>query len=435
MKDIDLEETTRSRGEGVDSVRQSRYLELFDAVQDIIYVRDFEGVILDINDAGARFFGREKAQMIGATLHKTMSDKEAQSLLFTNQHLLEKGLDRSTVEMINADGEERTLETTTSLMNDQLGRPVGVYGIMRDVTDSVRLQSSLQIANEKFVTIAMILSQEKDKTEQALADAQKQRHEADRQRQIVEASQALLKIDHARKTEELDDARNFQLSLLPKGLPILDYAEIAVSMRTATEVGGDYYDFCASDDGSLTIAFGDATGHGLRAGILGATAKSYFQMLASRSTNLDLIHSMNLGFKSIKLQSLYMSILLMKLRKGAARIVSAGMPPLFFYRAAERSVEVIELRGFPLGLYADCAYDEVELPIQPGDVLLLASDGLVELFDGHQEFGADRVRSLLNSSAADGPQAVVSRMTDAVEGFRGERALQDDLSMIAIRMR
>ncbi|HVT04651.1 MAG TPA: SpoIIE family protein phosphatase [Thermoanaerobaculia bacterium] len=436
MNEFDLRERSPENTEaGETPAQDNRYRELFDAVQDIIYVRDFDGVILDINDAGARFFGRSRDQMIGATLHKTTSDKEAQSLLFTNQHLLEKGTDRSTVEMRNADGEERTLESTTSLMYDAAGRVVGVYGIMRDVTESVLLQKSLEIANEKFVTIAMILNDEKNKTDEALQEAQIQRSEAERQRVIVEEAQSLLKIDHARKTEELEDARRFQLSLLPPALPLLACADIAVCMRTATEVGGDYYDFSSSPDGTLTIAFGDATGHGLRAGILGATAKSYFQMLASRSSNLELIHSMNLGFKSIQLQSLYMSILLLKLQAGEARIVSAGMPPVFLFHNATESVEMIELRGFPLGLYANCSYDEHTLRLQPSDVLLLVSDGLVELFNGQEEFGYDRVRRILASCTGLDAVTIIDRLTTDADAFRGDRPLQDDLSIIAIRMR
>lgn len=436
MREIDApgqtHEPSRNRTE---AAVDGRYHQLFDTVQDIIYVRDFNGVILDINAAGARFFGRTKEQMIGATLHRTSSDREARSLSFTNHHLLENGTDRSTVEMANAAGEERILESTTCLMYDALGEAVGVYGIMRDVTDSVRLQQSLEIASEKFMTIAMILSKEKTRTEEALEEAKAQRTEAERQRAIVEEAQSLLKIDHARKTEELEDARRFQLSLLPSGLPPVSWADIAVCMRTATEVGGDYYDFYTSPDGTLTLALGDATGHGLRAGILGATAKSYFQMLAARSTNLELIHSMNLGFKSIKLQSLYMSMLLLKLRPGEARIVSAGMPPVFLLHGASREVEMIELRGFPLGLYADGVYDELTLRLDPSDVLVLVSDGLAEFFDGSEEFGYERIRHTLGFCTGLDAAAIIERLTSEIDAFREEQPLQDDLSIIALRMR
>ncbi len=81
---------------------------------------------------------------------------------------------------------------------------------------------------------------------------------------------------HARKTHELEEARNLQLSLLPGQLPQLPNLEIAVYMKTATEVGGDYYDFKVAADGTLNIALGDATGHGMQAGTMVTLMKGLF---------------------------------------------------------------------------------------------------------------------------------------------------------------
>ena len=67
-------------------------------------------------------------------------------------------------------------------------------------------------------------------------------------------------VDNARKTHELEEARKLQLSMLPKELPQLPHLEIGVFMKTATEVGGDYYDFHLADNGTLTVAIGDVAG-------------------------------------------------------------------------------------------------------------------------------------------------------------------------------
>ncbi len=79
----------------------------------------------------------------------------------------------------------------------------------------------------------------------------------------TEAEKRVLEVENERKTKELEEARQLQLSMLPKELPKLPHLGIAAFMRTATEVGGDYYDFIVQEDGTLNIAFGDATGHGL----------------------------------------------------------------------------------------------------------------------------------------------------------------------------
>ena len=86
----------------------------------------------------------------------------------------------------------------------------------------------------------------------------------------------LAEAESARKTRELDEARNLQLSMLPKQLPKLPHLDIAVYMKTATEVGGDYYDFHVHADGTLTVILGDATGHGMMSGMMVSIMKSLF---------------------------------------------------------------------------------------------------------------------------------------------------------------
>ena len=76
-----------------------------------------------------------------------------------------------------------------------------------------------------------------------------------------------------RRAQELEEARHLQLSMLPKKLPNLPHLDIAAYMKTASEVGGDYYDFHLGEDGTLTIAVGDATGHGLKAGTMVSVVK------------------------------------------------------------------------------------------------------------------------------------------------------------------
>ena len=94
--------------------------------------------------------------------------------------------------------------------------------------------------------------------------------------QEMEIERRVLEADNVRKTKELEEARALQLSMLPNELPVLPNLDIAVSMKTATEIGGDYYDFDLMPDGTLTVALGDATGHGTKAGMMVVIAKSRF---------------------------------------------------------------------------------------------------------------------------------------------------------------
>jgi HAMP domain-containing protein len=98
----------------------------------------------------------------------------------------------------------------------------------------------------------------------------------ERTRKEQELQQRMLEMEYSRKSVELEEARRFQLSMLPKDLPAHGAFDVAVSTETATEVGGDYYDFHLSPKGALTIAVGDATGHGAKAGTMITVAKTLF---------------------------------------------------------------------------------------------------------------------------------------------------------------
>jgi serine phosphatase RsbU (regulator of sigma subunit) len=253
--------------------------------------------------------------------------------------------------------------------------------------------------------------------------------------QDLEVAQARLQTEYERKSRELEDARLFQLSLLPKVLPDHPAFEIAVSMRTATEVGGDYYDFLLADDGVLTAAVGDATGHGARAGTMVTAVKSLFSAFASRTTPRELLAEAARAVKRMELERMAMGLCLVRLEGGKLTVSSAGMPPVLLHRAREGRAEEIVLVGMPLGGLLS-AYDERRLEIQPGDTLLLMTDGLPELTDPEGEpFGYGRVRETFEGLGGKRPEDVIAGLTAAAETWAGGQPAKDDITLVAIRVR
>ncbi|HEY9421244.1 MAG TPA: SpoIIE family protein phosphatase, partial [Thermoanaerobaculia bacterium] len=250
-----------------------------------------------------------------------------------------------------------------------------------------------------------------------------------------EIAQALLQTEYERKSQELEDARLFQLSLLPKVLPDHPAYEIAVSMRTATEVGGDYYDFHLADDGALTAAVGDATGHGARAGTMVTAVKSLFSAFASRTTPRELLAEAARAVKRMELERMAMGLCLVRLEGGTLTVSAAGMPPILLHRSRDGAAEEIALVGMPLGGLLS-AYDERRLEIQPGDTVLLMSDGLPELTDPEGEpFGYVRVRETFESLGGKTPEDVIAGLTAAAEAWAAGQAPKDDITLVAIRVR
>ena len=101
-----------------------------------------------------------------------------------------------------------------------------------------------------------------------------------RKLETEELERQLLEVENTRKTEELEEARELQMSMLPDAPPELPNLDVAFEMRPATEVGGDYYDFNLTEEDQLTIAIGDATGHGMNAGLVVSAVKSLFKTSA-----------------------------------------------------------------------------------------------------------------------------------------------------------
>ena len=108
---------------------------------------------------------------------------------------------------------------------------------------------------------------------------------AELQAKAAETQARLIQADNDRKTKELEEARELQLSMLPKELPVISHLDIAVYMKTATEVGGDYYDFIIKDagkNGQIAIAVGDVSGHGISSALLMATVRSSLRQRLSQ---------------------------------------------------------------------------------------------------------------------------------------------------------
>ena len=128
----------------------------------------------------------------------------------------------------------------------------------------------------------------------------------------------MIQAENERKTEELEEARQLQLSMLPKEFPHSPILDIAVYMKTATEVGGDYYDFNVGLDGTLTAAIGDATGHGMKAGTIVSMAKALFSSGGSKLDMKTYFNQSSDALKEIELGRLMMAFMMIKIKNNSS---------------------------------------------------------------------------------------------------------------------
>jgi len=248
-----------------------------------------------------------------------------------------------------------------------------------------------------------------------------------------EAERHVLEAEREQRQAELDAARRLQLAMLPQSAPTIRGVDVAYRMVTATEVGGDYVDVRSGDNGRALLAVGDATSHGLQAGMVVAVAKSLFQGVSPEETPADVLHRIGQGLQSMSERHASMAMVVMAASEGHFEVASAGMPPLLVRRGVSGSVEEVLLPGVPLGTLPDPTYPVRKISVASGDVVLVISDGVVEALDSDDEpFGYERAAAHLAGLAGATAEEVVAEVLDAVMAFAGDVPLQDDVTILAM---
>lgn len=246
----------------------------------------------------------------------------------------------------------------------------------------------------------------------------------------------LVEAENERKTHELAQARALQLSMLPRGLPSVPGLDISAATHTAAEVGGDYYDVRAGGDGGLLVAFGDATGHGLSAGIVVTAAKALFTSLPADGALPELLASCDDVLRGMRLPGLQMCLALARVSPRQVAVVSAAMPPILIHHASTDSIEELGSGDLPLGSRIPLRYEERRLELRSGDTLLFASDGLAELLDPDgRELGYSGAADMFHRASGGASAAeVVERLGAAAQAFRRDHPQDDDITFVVVRV-
>jgi serine phosphatase RsbU (regulator of sigma subunit) len=257
----------------------------------------------------------------------------------------------------------------------------------------------------------------------------------EQERQAVEerSERRLVEAENQRRTRELQEARRLQLAMLPRQAPAIAGIDMAFRMVTATEVGGDYVDIRAASPGGALVAVGDATSHGLHAGMVVAVAKSLFHGVDPEEQPVAVLQRIDDGLQEMQERYASMAAVVLRIAGEQVQIASAAMPPLLILRAGTTQVEEVLLPGVPLGTLTGTSYQQRQIAIAPGDILLLMSDGLVEAMSPDQQlFGYERVSQRLACLGGASAEEVVDAMQAEVTSFLAGGTPQDDITIVAL---
>jgi serine phosphatase RsbU (regulator of sigma subunit) len=252
----------------------------------------------------------------------------------------------------------------------------------------------------------------------------------------AEAQNKIIQAENERKTKELEEARQLQLAMLPKSIPEIQNLDIAVYMKTATEVGGDYYDFKVQENGVLNIGIGDATGHGLQAGTMITLMKGFFTSDVARFSPQKFLEHCNSMIRDIKLGRILMSFSHLRFENKRLIISSAGMPPIYYHHKKNNRTEEIIIRGMPLGAMQSSSYKIVEKELNGNDTILLLTDGLPEQMNSNKViFDYSRVLKYFDEIAENTPDDIIKSFVKKADEWMNGTAQADDITFIVIKVK
>lgn len=216
--------------------------------------------------------------------------------------------------------------------------------------------------------------------------------------------------------------------LAPSAVPLPPGVESAAALIPAVGVlAGDWYDVVAAEDGSVTLCLMDVSGHGQTTGVFALHAKN----LILAALRQGLTPGAALTWVAATLgdtEDMFLTAVLANVSGGRCRYANAGHPPVLVVGNGPRWLEPTGPLLGPL----EAVWDDAEVELAADEVLLAYTDGVLEARDAHgEEFGEERLAALAESAAVEGPDAVVSRCLDAVNGWAAGD-VDDDLTMVAL---
>jgi predicted ester cyclase len=240
--------------------------------------------------------------------------------------------------------------------------------------------------------------------------------------------------ERERVEQEMRVARGIQQASLPKEVPTLEGWEVCPLYQPAREVGGDFYDFLELPNGRLGLVVGDATGKGVPAALVMASARSMLRALAQASESPgDVLGRVNDPLFTDIPPNMFVTCFyaILEPKSGRLHYANAGHDLPYLWHGGE--AEELRARGMPLGLMPAMSYEEKEIVLDAGDGVLFYSDGLVEAHDPRGEmFGFPRLRALIAEHGQEGSleEALLGELYSFVgEGWEQE----DDITLLTLR--
>lgn len=244
--------------------------------------------------------------------------------------------------------------------------------------------------------------------------------------------------EQSRMRDELNSAREMQLSMLPRHDPEMEWLDFSGVSLPASEVGGDYFEHFKITDSVLAVVIGDVAGHGMASGLVLSGVRSGLYLLRENLTSpVEVLERLNRLVRETAPRRMFVTLQIAVLNAATRRIMvaNAGHPPLVCLEASTGKGSLLGSSGLPLGTQLEPEFSVVEKSMEPGDVLVFHTDGILEVSDLHEEsFGEDRLRrEVERTGRRRSAREIRDSILNQVSRFKGDVSQSDDLTLVVAR--
>lgn len=248
-------------------------------------------------------------------------------------------------------------------------------------------------------------------------------------------------LDEARQSQQFaaafETARSIQVGLLPQQTPSVPGYRLAALWQPAEYVSGDYYDWLPLPDGRLAIVVGDVSGHGIGAALLMASVRAMLHVLVrTHSTPEAILALLHEGLVNDLRDSRFITLLMATVDPAthAVQFANAGHAPALHFRSESLEFTRLPATTLPIG------FPQLDLPpidsrfsMAPGDLLVLGTDGIVEVTnDAGELFGTERLKDLVHRHYRGGPQHLARIIGETIQEYHGKALLPDDCTLVVL---
>jgi sigma-B regulation protein RsbU (phosphoserine phosphatase) len=261
------------------------------------------------------------------------------------------------------------------------------------------------------------------------------------------AAQAAISIENARLyaqeirqrliDQELETARAIQKSFLPDVIPQHDGWDIAAFWRPMREVAGDFYDFYSLPDGRLAVVIADVSGKGVPAALFMALSVTVLRFaMGLNFAPAEVMDRANQAIIADQQSKMFATVFAgyLDLDSGVLQFASGGHNPPLLYRSATGHCEYLAASGVAVGVFKEADYAEGMVTLADGDVLVLYTDGITEVFNAEEEeFGEERLERLVVQHASKPADRLANLIVETAAAFGQEQGAFDDETLVVIK--